>query len=201
MANVKDVNEKIALLRKAAVAKTVKEFSYSQIRLLTVVLNLDKMFDNFPEEILRNYRDDYSGQPIQGRQAKRDEDGNILSCSFIPSEDATRAQLYEGFIFFIVNPAASNLAKMLFWLNVSDYAKMQIRVVAAWTDVFDALYELKKWSSYLDAVINPGELISPMLGLVNTTNLVRLDQVFFNSKLDLSERCLDDHYHDFYVFA
>lgn len=177
------IEKKISLLSKAAIMQKVEELSASELDLLAQIMDLDSIFENFPEEDLRKYRDKLSGQPIQGRHANRDENGKVVSCSFVPFNEASRAQLYEGLIFFYVNPAARNLTQKLFHMEVSDFAMMSISSAAAWSNLADTLTNVKGWSKYLDVVINPGEVLVPFLGFANTSNLLVLDNLIYNSSI------------------
>lgn len=177
----------IKLLVKTARAKDPSEFSESDLKRLSILLDLDKLFENFSEKALRSYRDECSGQPIFGRQTVRDKDGEIMYFSSIPTQDATRSQLYEGMIFSTINPAVRNLAKILFDFQPSDYAKMTYSKAVAWATLSTVLTNVKAWAKYIDVVISPGVIISPMMGCNDTTNLAMLDYLIFsNSNFDLS---------------
>ena len=181
---------KFELLLKAARAQNAEDFTATELRELAVLLDVDCLFDNFSEQELRVYRDELSGQPLQGMKSNRDADNSVSSFSFIPGDKATRSQLYEGLIFSFINPAARNLCHILFWLQPSDFAKMKIGEVAGWGSLADVLTRVKDWSSHLEVVNNPGAIIFPFSG-TDTTDLLVLDQLFYNHKksgLSLDER-------------
>lgn len=168
------------LLKKAAVMSEASELSTDELNRLAELLDMDKMFTNFPEELLHSYRDRYSGQLMQGMRTNRNKKGKVTSYSFIPHAEASRLELYEGLIFFFINPAVRNLATLMVWFCPSDYARMSIRDAAGWSYLSDSLSKVKEWSKFFDVVRDPGELIKPILK-TDTSNLVTLDNLIFNS--------------------
>lgn len=182
----------IELLIKASKVKEASDLTSSELNQLAKLLDMDELFNNFPEDSIRKHRDNYSGQHIQGIQANR-VSSEVTSFSFIPYTEATRAQVYEGFIFSIINPAARNLTKILYWLNTSDYARMSIADVAGWGYLSETLTKVKDWSRHLEIVRNPGAVIAPMLNTTDTSNLLALDALIFSKiqspfKLDILDR-------------
>lgn len=173
------------LLKKAATEKDGLEFSEKELKRLGVLLDLDKLFDNFSEKALRGYKDEYSGQTIYGRKTVKNSKGDIMYVSFIPTDDASRSQIYEGMIFSLINPAVRNLAKILFEFQPSDYARMPFAKAAAWATLSSVLTSVKSWSKYIDIVISPGAMISPMLGYHDTSNLLMIDSLIFATNLDI----------------
>lgn len=173
-------NEDMELLIKASKTTKPGDFIGSELMRLSRLLDMDALFDNFPEIFLREYRDSYSGQHIQGMQVNRSASSEITSFTFIPHHEATRAQVYEGFIFSIINPAARNMTRILYWLNASDYARMSIADAAGWGYLSNALAEIGKWSRYLEIVCHPGAVIAPMPNVADTSNLLALDSLIFS---------------------
>lgn len=174
----------MSLLKKAAREKKSQEFSEKELKRLSTLLDLDKLFSNFSEKELRNYRDELSGQTIYGREIVKNSEGEMMYVSYIPTSDASRSQLYEGMIFSLVNPAVRNLAKILFELQPSDYARMPYCVAAAWAALSSVLTSVKAWAGYIDVVVSPGVMISPMMGCHDTTNLLVLDALIFGNPVD-----------------
>ncbi len=177
----------MSLLRKAAKENKAEEYSEKELKRLATLLNLDKLFDNFSEKALRGYRDELSGQPLTGREIVRNRDGEVMFISYIPMREASRSQLYEGMIFSEINPAVRNLAKILFELQPSDYARMPYSMAAAWANLSGILTSVKEWARYIDIVVSPGAMISPMMGYhdTDTTNLLMLDALIFATKVDI----------------
>ena len=172
--------DKMELLLKAGRVNDAAELTGEELLQLSKLLNMDNLFLNFPERMIRKYRDAYSGQYIQGMQINRAASGEVCSFSFIPAGQATRAQIYEGFIFSIINPAARNLTQILFWLNTSDYARMSISSAAGWGYLSKTLMKVKDWSRHLEIVTNPGPIIAPMLGHSDTTDLSVLNSLIYS---------------------
>jgi len=194
---LKATNKDMELLIKAGRALKAADYSGAELLRLSELLNMDELFKTFPEEFLRSYRDARSGQPIQGVQVNRLDDGKATSFSFIPFAEASRMQLYDGFIFAIINPAARNLARIILWLDSSDYKRMSISDVASWGYLFKALTGVKGWSRYLDIVRNPGALVAPIMGHVDTSNLLALDAMIYSkSPASLRMDNLDRLYFD-----
>ena len=177
---VKVTNSDMELLKKAGIALNASDFKGAELRRLAELLDMDELFNLFPEKFLRGYRDHFSGQPIQGVQVNRVNSGEATSFSFIPFAEATRVQLYDGLIFSIINPAARNLARIMLWLNTSDYARMSISDAAGWGALSNTLTKVKGWSRYLDIVRNPGAVIAPMLTQADTSNLLALDAMIYS---------------------
>jgi hypothetical protein len=179
------IQDKIDLLIKAAREKNPLEFSGTELFELSNLLDIDRMTIVFTEDELRSYRDKLSGQPLYGRKARRNEDGEVMYVSFIPNCLATRRQLYEGLIFSLINPAAKNLVGLLLKMEPSDYASMVSNQAMAWGRLADTLKEVKSWSEHIDMVVNPGEIVSPLMGYASTTNLLVLDSLVFAKTKDI----------------
>ena len=175
------IREKIELLEKVSRIKCSTDIKSSELETLVDLLNLDELFENFPEADLRSYRNALSGQPITGMTINRNNVGEVMSFSFVPHAYATRAQLYEGLIFSIINPAARNLTQVLKWLDLSDYARMGISTAASWGSLADTIVKVKDWAKYLDIVRNPGEVFAPPFSGQATSNLLALDALIFNN--------------------
>lgn len=173
------------LLRKAAREKNSREYSKNELKRLAILLDLEKLFENFSEKDLRAYRDEYSGQSIFGRKFVKNSEGETMFVSFIPTDKSSRCQLYEGMIFSIINPAVRNLAKILFEFQPSDYAKMSYALAIAWASLSEVLTAVKAWAEYIDIVVSPGAIISPMMGYHDTSNLMMINNLIFSTKLDL----------------
>lgn len=170
---------KMNLLVKAAHVTEAADLNDQEMMQIATLLDMDSLFKNFSEEDIRNYRDQFSGQPLQGMKTNKDSLGNVTSFSFIPPEEATRMQMYEGLIFSLINPAARNMCRILYWLQPSDFVKMPIGSAAAWGVLVKVLTSVKEWSAHLEIVNNPGAIIMPFG--VSSSNLLVLDSIFFNS--------------------
>lgn len=171
--------DKFELLIKAARAEDASEMSETEVLALAELLWLDDLTKNFSEKEIREYKDRFSGQKIIGMKTNYNAANEVVSFSFIPHEQATLKELYDGLIFLLINPAARNLAKIFFWLMPSDYVKMSIAEVAGWNRLADTVIAVKEWSKYVDIVANPGEVIAPFIGgMRDTSNLLVIDSLF-----------------------
>ena len=185
---VNTINLDLQLLKKAAREKNSREYSESELRRLATLLDLERLFENFSEKELRVYKDEYSGQSLYGRKSIKNGDGEMMYVSFIPNEEATRSQLFDSLIFSYINPAVINLGRLLFSLQPSDYASMHYTSAIAWARLSDVLTEVKAWSDYIDTVVSPGAMISPMMGYHDASNLL-MDSRSEDIYLQMSRLC------------
>ena len=153
--------QRIELLRKAASVVNPTDLNSDELDELAKLLKIDDLLSNFTEAGIRSFKNDLSGQPLFG-VATHKVDGTVISYSFIPPENASRGEMYDGLLYFIISPAARNLARRMFSFSVSDFATMRISEISAWGSLADTLSSVRDWSKYLDLVMSPGEILRPI---------------------------------------